>query len=74
MNCPYCETKQYESASSRFRNGGLALLPLVLILPINVLFDFSVGTTIIIGIIITLAILGLYPFVLNLSNEEEAFW
>ncbi|MGP4108493.1 TIGR04104 family putative zinc finger protein [Virgibacillus sp. L01] len=74
LKCPYCEKKQYESASSRMKNGTLTLLPLVVILPINALFDLPVGTALINGIVIVLIIFGIYPFLLKLSSEEEPYW
>lgn len=74
LKCPYCDKRQYESASSRMRSGILALLPLVVILPINSLFDFSVGIALIIGIAMVLLIFALYPFILKLSNELEPYW
>ncbi|WP_010530215.1 TIGR04104 family putative zinc finger protein [Lentibacillus jeotgali] len=73
LKCPYCGEKQYESASSRIRSGVFWLIPLV-ILPINAGFGFSVGTALFIAIILVFIILGLYPFILKLSNEEEPYW
>ncbi|WP_042147979.1 TIGR04104 family putative zinc finger protein [Paucisalibacillus sp. EB02] len=74
LKCPHCEKRQYESASSRLRSGTLTLLALVVILPVNALFDFSVGTALIIGIFIVLIIFGIYPFILKLSSKEEPYW
>ncbi|WP_461179156.1 TIGR04104 family putative zinc finger protein [Virgibacillus ainsalahensis] len=74
LKCPHCYKKQYESASSRLRSSALSFLPLVVILPINVLFDFSVSTALIIGVIFIFFIFGLYPVILKLSNEEEPYW
>ncbi|MEC5425780.1 hypothetical protein QGM71_20135 [Virgibacillus sp. C22-A2] len=73
LRCPHCDKKQYESASSRIRGGVFFMLIPLLLLPINALLDFSVGA-LSIGIIFALILFGLYPFILQLSNEEEPYW
>ncbi|MFC4559341.1 TIGR04104 family putative zinc finger protein [Virgibacillus kekensis] len=73
LKCPHCGNKQYESASSRIKGGCFALIPL-LILPINAWLDFSVGTALILAAIFAIIVLGMYPFILKLSNEEEPYW
>jgi CXXC-20-CXXC protein len=70
LTCPYCDKRQYESASSRKRGSMFALIPLV-ILPINALLEVTVGTAIILAIILGLLTIGSYPFILKLSNEQE---
>ncbi|MEC2158493.1 TIGR04104 family putative zinc finger protein [Virgibacillus halodenitrificans] len=71
--CPYCGKKQYESASSRRRTSAFLLIPLVL-LPINAWFEFSVGMVLLLAIPLYIILLGLYPFILKLSNEMEPYW
>ncbi|WP_200411313.1 TIGR04104 family putative zinc finger protein [Virgibacillus salexigens] len=71
--CPYCDKKQYESASSRTRGGVFMLFPVVF-LPINAWLEISVGIALIIAIIFVFITFGLYPFILNLSSEEEPYW
>lgn len=73
LKCPHCDKKQYESASSRIRGGVFVLIPLVFI-PINAWLDFSLGTALILAIIFAFIIIGLYPLILKLSNEEEPYW
>ncbi|CDQ40023.1 MULTISPECIES: TIGR04104 family putative zinc finger protein [Virgibacillus] len=73
LKCPYCGKKQYESASSRTRAGVFVLIPIVF-LPINAWLEISVSASLIIAIFISFLVLGLYPFVLSLSNEEEPYW
>jgi len=72
LKCPYCGKKQYESAASKKRTP-FGLVPLI-VLPIGVLLNFqwwlvagSIG-------LLTVAILCIYPYFLQLSNEEEALW
>lgn len=72
LKCPYCGTRQYESASSRKKSGLFVLLSLVLV-PINAWLDFSMGTALIIIGIITSLIIVSVPFILKLSNEEEPY-
>ncbi|WP_249869100.1 TIGR04104 family putative zinc finger protein [Oceanobacillus saliphilus] len=72
LKCPYCGKRQYESASSRKNSGLFALIPL-LILPLNVWLDFSIGTASILIVIIAAIIIVFIPFILEISNEEEPY-
>ena len=73
LRCPYCSKKQYESAASRNRGMLFMIIPLIA-LPVSIWFDFSVGTAIILSVILGFIIIGLYPFVLKLSNEEDPYF
>ncbi len=73
LKCPYCGSKQYESAPSR-KKGSLFILFVLLPLPINILLDLSISMAFIIAIIVALIIFSLYPFVLKLSNKEESLF
>lgn len=73
LRCPHCGQKQYESTSSRIRSGIFGLLP-VMLLPVNAWLDFSVGVVLPMVVMLVLIILGFYPFILKLSNEEEPYW
>ncbi|WP_100010529.1 TIGR04104 family putative zinc finger protein [Lentibacillus sediminis] len=74
LKCPYCREKQYESASSRMKTGGMSLIPLV-VLPVAAGFDAQVWVTaILIAVIEVLFIFGVYPFLMQLSNEQEPYW
>lgn len=74
LRCPYCGEKQYESASSRQKNGIFGVVIPLILLPVVVWFDISVGVAFILAIITATIIFGLYPFTLKLSNEEELFF
>ena len=74
LKCPYCDKKQYESASSRVSSGGIFMLIPLLILPINIWIEFTWITVLIVIFIQILLIFGLYPFVLKLSSEQEPYW
>ncbi len=73
LKCPHCCEKQYESASSRKRTTMISLIPLIS-LPINVLFNFP-WWMVVVFMIPMLAILSIfYPFMMEISNEEEPLW
>lgn len=70
MICPYCGAKQY--MTKRARNRSLAfnfIPPLFILLPL--LFDVSLWITISFIVGSGLLILCFYPFMIELSNEEE---
>lgn len=69
MLCPYCRNKQYYSARMRKRsNITLFIIPLILVG--NLFFGPSIITVIILLSIIPVYTL-LFPFFMELSNEEE---
>ncbi|WP_338025379.1 TIGR04104 family putative zinc finger protein [Caldalkalibacillus thermarum] len=73
MRCPYCEKKQYLTTKSRRRSSFCGFVPpLTLLLPI--IFDASSLTTIIILIGTSLLMIGIWPFFIELSNQEEPLW
>ncbi|GAA0593665.1 hypothetical protein GCM10009001_07300 [Virgibacillus siamensis] len=74
LKCPHCGEKQYESASSRRWGGMYALIPLILILPVNIWADVSIGMAIFLAVTFLLVMFCSYPFILKLSNEEEPYW
>lgn len=74
LKCPYCDTKQYESASSRVRSGMLMYIPFGVIFLINILLDVSIGLGIFIVMVLFTSMFALYPFILTLSNEREPLW
>ncbi|WP_164214768.1 TIGR04104 family putative zinc finger protein [Virgibacillus sp. YIM 98842] len=68
--CPYCEEKQYLTNQSRRKMGILhMLLPLLLLLPLILNISFAVGFTIF--AIAALVIFSMYPFIMELTNEDE---
>ncbi|WP_313467514.1 TIGR04104 family putative zinc finger protein [Carnobacterium sp.] len=70
MKCPYCGEKQYTSLKTRKWSLLFSMLPLLPLL-LNIFLDISL--LMMIGLIIGSGILYicLYPFVLELSNQEE---
>ncbi|UFU00118.1 hypothetical protein KO561_03905 [Radiobacillus kanasensis] len=72
MECPYCKRKQYVSKKSRRRMsfgnfiGPFVLLILLMGQPILVIVSAAVG--------LFALVMCLYPFLMELSNEEEPLW
>ncbi|WP_174612859.1 TIGR04104 family putative zinc finger protein [Virgibacillus ihumii] len=73
MGCPCCGEKQYPTTDSKKRFGRWLFIPPFTIL-LSLLFD--VPTPLVIGMIIVVSILLLcmYPYTVELSNQEEALW
>lgn len=70
MICPYCKEKQYVAASSRKQSSVLIMFISIPFL-INIFFDLSISTSVIFTFIVALIIIGVNPFLIKLSNEEE---
>lgn len=75
FKCPNCGKKQYESAKSKKRSAFVSFLPLI---PLPILaflnFPFPLQVSISIIVILSIAFLVIYPFIIELSNEEEALF
>lgn len=73
LNCPHCEEKQYQSASSKKKSMTINAVFIVTVFFLNVLFNFKLGLTILIGILMLVLLISTLPFYLRLANEEE-YW
>jgi len=73
MICPYCKQKQYISASSRKKHTMYVLATFVPFL-INLFFDLSISKAIFYAFITGVIIIGIYPFLIELSNQEESLF
>lgn len=70
MTCPHCKTKQYMSAAYRKKSSiYAAIVPIPLF--INIFFDITITLAFIIGFVFAVIVLGIHPFLMELSNEEE---
>lgn len=70
LECPHCGKKQYLTPKARKRSSVYTLLtPFILLL----LFLFDVSPLISIGVLFVflLLMMGTYPFIIELSNQEE---
>ncbi|MGP4074674.1 TIGR04104 family putative zinc finger protein [Halobacillus sp. K22] len=73
ITCPYCDRKQYLTASSRKKSSlSIFLIPLVMF--ISLLFDNSSPLFLFFLIAIAALVMSLQPFIMELSNEEEPLW
>ena len=50
------------------------LLISIVMLPVSVLLDLSLVTTVTLSFLAAVILFSVYPFVLKLSNEEEPYW
>ena len=73
MKCHQCGEDQYQNQSSRNKMNLFALLPIILI-PIYIIFDLSTLTILSFGLVLTIAVIFITPFMLKLSNKEEPIW
>jgi len=73
LKCPYCGTKQYQSANSKKKTSILSVVPIAIIFLVNVFSSLTLGTGTILLIVLLAAIFGSYPFWLQLANEEEFY-
>ncbi|GAB3803486.1 TIGR04104 family putative zinc finger protein [Virgibacillus kimchii] len=72
MKCPNCDIKQYMTSRARKRSTSIPF-----IVPLIMLGNLIFGTTyfaLIALIILIPVIFGIYPFIIELSNKEEALW
>lgn len=65
--------KQYESAASRKRTSMISIIPLIAV-PINLLLNLPWWNVIVLMIPLIVIVLGIYPYLIKLSNEEEPLW
>ncbi|MFA1820220.1 TIGR04104 family putative zinc finger protein [Virgibacillus oceani] len=71
--CPYCGEKQFLTSKSRKRSTlGILLIPFLIFVP-N-FFDFSLLATLSIYAGYVILFSFTYPFLIELSNREEALW
>jgi CXXC-20-CXXC protein len=73
FKCPHCRKRQYESASSRKRTGMICLIPLIA-LPITTLLKLPWWMVGVFMLPIIVVIWIIYPFIIEISDEEEPLW
>ncbi|WP_170140774.1 TIGR04104 family putative zinc finger protein [Oceanobacillus arenosus] len=72
MECPNCGKKQYVAAKSKKSLKWISYLPVILILLL--LFDFTLQITIGLIIVASILMIGLYPFLIKLTSEDEGVY
>ncbi|GAK09188.1 hypothetical protein JCM19038_3012 [Geomicrobium sp. JCM 19038] len=70
MSCPYCDQVQYLSKNAKRKTSFLAFLPLLVPL-LNLLTNLGFLATIMIFLSVSLLFMSLYPFLMELSNEDQ---
>ncbi len=73
LKCPHCHKRQYESASSRKRTAMIGLIPLIA-LPLNELLNLPWWMVGVLMLPMIAAIWIIYPFIIEISDEEEPLW
>ena len=71
--CPNCGARQYQSTNSKKKTSILSIVPIFIIFIVNVFSSLTLGAGAILLIVLLAAIFGSYPFLLQLSNEEEFY-
>jgi CXXC-20-CXXC protein len=72
--CPYCGKRQYLTAMSKMKSSMLGIIPIIVLPVINGLFHFSWWM---VGVIMTpvlIVICIVYPYMIEVSNEDEPLW
>lgn len=70
INCPHCGTPQYLIPKSRKLTAMFAYIPAFLIITLTLVLDFNGLGVFLLAITLLIAFLGLYPFMMKLSNED----
>jgi CXXC-20-CXXC protein len=73
MICPHCDNRQYLTAGSKLKAGMFGLIPMNHF-PIIGLFNIPWWT---VGVLMTpllLVIFVIFPYLIEVSNEEEPLW
>lgn len=73
LTCPYCKTKQYQSARSKKKASYINALPIIGVFLANVLFSVTIGVSIVFLVLLLTVFIATIPFYMELANEEE-FW
>ncbi len=73
MECPYCKEKQYIPSKVRKRSSLLSFFPALIII-LSFYLDLSTVASFLILVGMLILLIGFYPFMIELSNEEEPLW
>ncbi|ANU14464.1 hypothetical protein B481_0223 [Planococcus halocryophilus Or1] len=69
--CPYCEKNQYLIPKSRRLTGIFSYIPAFLIITLTLFLDLNGIGIFLLAIALMIVFLGLYPFMMKLSNDEQ---
>src|SRR5699024_2874960 len=73
MKCPHCESKQYLTTKARNRS---SIFPFIVPLHnlLVLFFNLSISVMLSIFVVFYLVFIGIYPFLIELSNQEKPLW
>jgi CXXC-20-CXXC protein len=73
LPCPFCGEKQYLTSRARKRGALLTMIiPFLIFIPF--FFDITIFAAVSVYFAAGIGIMLIYPFVVELSNKEKAFW
>lgn len=72
--CPHCGANQYISTKSKQRGGMVAIVPMILIIVLDAVFDFNLAAAMLLAMPMLAAVFALLPFTIELTNEPEPLW
>ncbi|RKD69609.1 CXXC-20-CXXC protein [Sinobaca qinghaiensis] len=73
MICPHCQTEQYPTARTRKLSSGFSFLGVLMIVLLNFFLGPSAASILAFFIVLPIY-LSIFPWYLQLSNEEEALF
>lgn len=72
MDCPHCDVKQYYTTKARQRTVALTFItPFIILLS---MFGISLYLSVGIFLVYLILMVGIFPFLIELSNKEEPLW
>ncbi len=73
MPCPHCSQKQYVTSRARKRSALLTMIiPFLIFIPF--FFDVNIFTALGLYLAAGMGIMLIYPFLVELSSQEEHLW
>ena len=74
MECPNCGTRQYLTKKARKKTGILNIFPAPILILSAMFFDLEIMTILPLAVGVFSAFLAVYPYLVELSNENEPMW
>lgn len=73
MKCLFCESKQYQTKRSKKRTAACSFV-IPFMIPLLIMFNVSFLFSLLLFVGLFLFLIGLMPFLIELSNTEEFMW
>ena len=74
MECPECGKPQYLTKKSKKRMGIVNLFPAPILIFSGMLLDINISTVLALALALFAAFLMTYPFMMELTDENEPMW